>query len=567
MTAHRVLFCLFVASTGLVHAQGAASDEARRLEDAALERARRMKAAKEQAMYEPAPRDLNSSRGSAPAVKVSSQAMQQAAEPFYFQVVTSQGLVPLEQWESQQKQARAAASAPAPAPLPAPTAAPEVPKNHSVRLAFLSLGSGREKASAEGRAVPLESGNAKIGGASAAPAVPVADVAPAPQPSPAAEVVAVMEEVPATDVGGAPKRQLLGFLSGKGLEAALGGASVGESASDPKEPNDVGGRSAARQKSAPPQTKPEATPAPVTPLNEEPPKESLAGANREEFLNGLGQWLASTRKETFKPAWVAPKYAETETPAKADPGEATRSSGIEPANPDFYAIKAGRAPFHVIDTGAKQTHLMELDTGTVGRRHGEGDEWAWMQLDSGLMGLMKKRYLRPAVESEVVAFLATESEGGGVPYRTERPVRYVDVDLPDLPAAEEASGESLGGALFPAMPAMTSAPEPSEPLSASMPKPAASVEEPPPVVQAPPPKPAPPIAIAQPEAIAPPMAIEPPPKPAPPIAIAPPMAPAPPEATVSPSMSVPPMVLPRAPLEATRGGGVIAVPSPVPILP
>jgi len=138
-----------------------------------------------------------------------------------------------------------------------------------------------------------------------------------------------------------------------------------------------------------------------------------------------------------------------------------------------------------------------------------------MQLDSGLMGLMKRRYLRTAVESEVVAFLAGEAEGGAGPVRTERPVRYVDVDLPDLPSAESQSGESLGGALFPSTPVMTMAAE----SDVTPPKPAAPAPSIPSPVESAPPSPRKPDVPSPPKAAAPnpPLAAAPnPPEPAPP---------------------------------------------------
>jgi hypothetical protein len=92
-----------------------------------------------------------------------------------------------------------------------------------------------------------------------------------------------------------------------------------------------------------------------------------------------------------------------------DPGKEV--PGAPAANPDYFTVKL-KSPFHVIDTGAgaAETEVIELDSGTVGRRHGEGEEWAWLQLDSGLMGLMKKRALRPASQNEVTAYLAAESK-------------------------------------------------------------------------------------------------------------------------------------------------------------
>jgi hypothetical protein len=213
-------------------------------------------------------------------------------------------------------------------------------------------------------------------------------------------------------------------------------------------------------------------------------------------LNGLGQWLAPTRREAFKLAWVAPKYSEnggssvtseTPKPEKVAPTE-------QPGTQEYFTIKTVRAPFHVIEAGESQTQLLELETGTVGRKHGEGDEWAWLQLESGLMGLMKKRYIRPALDSEVVAFLAAEAKSRGASPSQRREVRYVEVDLPAEPIPEVSASQTT----------------PSPPLSAEEPIASTATQ---PIPASPPPK------------------------------------------------------LPSFPPDASGAAGVIAVPSPVPILP
>jgi len=209
--------------------------------------------------------------------------------------------------------------------------------------------------------VALDASKAKIGGTPAAEVSPAVEVAPASRVSPSSEVVAVMEEVPSAEPGGEPKRHLLGFLSGRGLRQPLAPPQL---VIRRRRPTSHGrslgvrrpGRSRQRQR-----TKQEAAPASESKLSEEPPEEEIASTNREDFLNGLGQWLASARKEGFKPAWVAPKYSETGTPGNAETGVGAGNSGTEPANPDFFAVKTGRAPFHVIDNGANQTHLLELE--------------------------------------------------------------------------------------------------------------------------------------------------------------------------------------------------------------
>jgi hypothetical protein len=69
-----------------------------------------------------------------------------------------------------------------------------------------------------------------------------------------------------------------------------------------------------------------------------------------------------------------------------------------------------------------------------------------MQLDSGLMGLMKKRFVRPAVPGEVVAFLAAEAKSSGTALAQAQPspVRFVQVDLPEE-SADQAMEQGLDG--------------------------------------------------------------------------------------------------------------------------
>jgi hypothetical protein len=511
MSASRlVLFCLFVVSGGL-HAQGPSSDEVQRQEDAAVAHARKMKSIKEQAVNEPLPQDLGSNQGAVPAVTVSSAQLEPPAEAFSFQVVTPQGLVPLEEWQ----QPQGPAPVPVPAPVPPSTPIRQSSSPRSLRLARFQL-EGREPSPVEGRALPLP-GAPKKAEPVAAPAapesiapdvkktkpnakpVPKVEVAPAEQGS---TVIAVMEDEPASQPGGEPKRRLLGFLSGKGMDAALGKAAAGSQAENKRIEQTKPTAAAASL------GKPEAPLVAQKPLEEASRKEPLP-SGREDILNGIGQWLASTKKEPFKPAAVAPKFTDAGVPKPV--GDQPATAPADSTNLDYVAIKA-RAPFHVIDTGDGSTQLLELDSGTVGRKHGEGDEWTWMQLDSGLMGLMKKRFVRPAVPGEVVAFLAAEAKSSGTALaQAERsPVRFVQVDLTEE-SADQAMASGLDGGSRPGV-----IPEIDSPSAVTL--------EP-----------------AQPEALV--KIPEPPPI----------------------SSIVPP--LPQHPLVGGVAAGVIAVPSPVPILP
>ncbi len=457
MSAIWLVFCYIMVSVGMVHAQGAAYSEAKRLEDVALERARRMKALKEEAAYEPAPREL-AVGGPPSSTAVSSRSVAPSAEPFYFQVVTPQGLVPMEEWKAQKSPAGSVAtnrsSATPPVPV-SPSASSEPNKNRSLRLAFLPVLGDREKNPAvadEGRAVAV--GGSKIPEKSKAvppsvevtPAVEVArttpkvaaTTTPPPRPGSSGEVVAVFEETPPSGPGDEPKRRILGFLSGRGVEAAAQ-ASTRAGADEPSARlEEAANRPPAKVKPSGVTLDQVASPTPST-SRAEPEPESKEAGEQEVFLKGLGQLVALSRRESFKPARVAPKYTEGGVSKNEEIATADK-----PENVEYFTIKAARAPFHVIDTGAGQTELVELDAGTVGRKHGEGDEWTWLQLDSGLMGLMKKRYIRPAMNSEVSAFLVAEEKSGASARDGGRDVRYVEVELPhaELSAEEMTSVET-----------------------------------------------------------------------------------------------------------------------------
>jgi hypothetical protein len=453
----------------LLRAQGiSARDEAIRQEELALERARRMKALKEQAMYEPPPRDINPQPAPKVTQRVMATAPQPAAEPFYFQVVTPQGLVPLEQWQAQQEQVRLAAAAPAPVRAPDPRGSSRGTEPRTMKLAFLSLGSGGvPKDPEEGRAVALTEAPASPGAPRAAvgPAEERARSRPGDTPAtPGVETVAVMEELPPEQPGGAPRRRLLGFLSAKGLEAALAEATVSDGSAKEEAPPAPESDSADGETPVAPSRLLDRWVQRKTPakaegsddgevgeeaelLAEAKPRRSFQSENAGEFMNGLGTWLAS---------------AKALSPLPKSPEGGQFSGG----HADYFTIAEPKAPFHVIDDQAGETHLVELEAGTVGRNHGEGEDWAWMQLDSGLMGLMKKRYLRPAGEEEVSTFLAAESVGKGASSLASgevKPLRYLEVDLPDLPSEAVDPGTPLGGGLFPAMTGTGPTPEPSVP--------------------------------------------------------------------------------------------------------
>ncbi|MEM1295467.1 MAG: hypothetical protein AAGH89_08875 [Verrucomicrobiota bacterium] len=122
---------------------------------------------------------------------------------------------------------------------------------------------------------------------------------------------------------------------------------------------------------------------------------------------------------------------------------------------EFSAVENGGAPFHVFDFDPSETFLIELEGGAVGRVQDQGKEWAWLQLDSGLMGVMRNKHLRPASREEVMEFLALETaENGAAGEEMAIGVMELDLDVTDLP---------LGGSTSDSAPDVPSIRLPTEP--------------------------------------------------------------------------------------------------------
>tara|TARA_R110002096_G_scaffold122929_3_gene266096 strand:- start:8225 stop:9439 length:1215 start_codon:yes stop_codon:yes gene_type:complete len=136
---------------------------------------------------------------------------------------------------------------------------------------------------------------------------------------------------------------------------------------------------------------------------------------------------------------------------------------------EFSAVEGRGAPFHVFDIDPSETFLIELDGGKVGRVQEQGKEWAWLQLESGLMGVMRNKHLRPASREEVMEFLAIESaEGSGPGHESAIGVMELDLDVRDLPLSGSMSG-SMSPSAEPQLPVDGSVSPPktnsSEPLN------------------------------------------------------------------------------------------------------
>ncbi len=156
-----------------------------------------------------------------------------------------------------------------------------------------------------------------------------------------------------------------------------------------------------------------------------------------------------------------------------------REKPTGPVDPNYFAVADSHVPFHVIDTGPEDTFVIELNAGTVGRTHGSGDNWTWLEMHDGLMGLMRKKHLRPAHQSEVMTYLAMESGASG-PQSSPQPVQFVEIDLPELPSDSPEPEMALGEGLLPPIAEDPPAAMPEEPADEPVEKPGVETIEVPP---------------------------------------------------------------------------------------
>ncbi len=141
---------------------------------------------------------------------------------------------------------------------------------------------------------------------------------------------------------------------------------------------------------------------------------------------------------------------ESQSPNSEAPDATISQLTASGKNLEFLTIGSTRAPLHVFDVDPTETFRIELDEGEVGRVQDQGKEWAWIQLDSGLMGVMRNQHLRPASREEVLQFLALESPGAGeVPYEMSASVLQLNLDVSDFANAISEAGESLHGVVMP----------------------------------------------------------------------------------------------------------------------
>jgi hypothetical protein len=122
-------------------------------------------------------------------------------------------------------------------------------------------------------------------------------------------------------------------------------------------------------------------------------------------------------------AVVAADAGRPSVPARRDQPAAKP----EAAREERYVAVLVHAPFHAFGETPDETIPIELAGDEVGRVRGRGQEWAWVQLDSGLMGVIRSRFLREAAPGEIERFLALEGDTG-------RGREDLDIGIMDLDA-------------------------------------------------------------------------------------------------------------------------------------
>lgn len=195
--------------------------------------------------------------------------------------------------------------------------------------------------------------------------------------------------------------------------------------------------------------RPQETIAPVEPAQvaqsvSAPPKE-------EPKRSGGGAPWASSRKlveSSFRLARPPQQGAVQPTSAKKSgvPGKTTPASSEPIATGEGgYVAVVFRGPFQVFDERPGQTILIELEGDQVGRVREQGKEWAWLQLDSGLMGVMRNKYLRSATPQEVRQFLDMEGLVEAGQAAEDFQIGVIDLDSAGVPIQSEAGLVPPGG--------------------------------------------------------------------------------------------------------------------------
>lgn len=465
----------------------------RRQQEAALQRARQLKAAKEAA--------VQVGRSSPPQVSANPSARGQSAPPPpQFRLVTANGVV---NWTP---------GTPMPVPQARPSEKPrrstrEKPPREESQLKTVRFSFGRQNPN------ETDGEQANVQALEQSDGAPLVDVGPAeeasegeeeelppsrfpwrsrrteessePEETELEDVVAILEEIPEED--GKPARtRILGVLMRGNTPSEADGPEAEENKpmlvafnrETPEAPDETSSESEEETETE------DTTEEDETTLSEERAyavrglRSLFEGpSNREEQTEDIE---SEVEEEPIEVASIEPtdnrkwrkwlglqtksgspdEPDETEIEDEYSPQDESEPEG--PIDPNFFAIDVSSAPFHVIDSGPEDTFVVELEQGAVGRAHGSGENWTWLEMHDGLMGLMRKKHVRPARQSEVMNFLAMES-GSGVGNR--EPIQFVEIDLPDLPEDVSEAGMFLGEGLLPALTDTTISDPPAEPMT------------------------------------------------------------------------------------------------------
>ena len=120
------------------------------------------------------------------------------------------------------------------------------------------------------------------------------------------------------------------------------------------------------------------------------------------------------------------------------PSQKTVKSPLPASAEAGYVAVVFRGAFHAFDEVPGQSLTVELEGDEVGRIKDQGKEWAWLQLDSGLMGVMKNKYLRQATPDEIREFLAMENSPEGGSSNAALSFEVIDLDSSGLPIQSQA---------------------------------------------------------------------------------------------------------------------------------
>jgi len=136
-------------------------------------------------------------------------------------------------------------------------------------------------------------------------------------------------------------------------------------------------------------------------------RQAILQARKEEALR-----KDVDRRTRKKPAgserFVLFALANRKRPSEMSSNESPMVVFDQDPNFDFAAVRGHSVPFHVFDVDSSETILVELSGDELARVRKQGEQWAWIQLDSGLMGLVRNHHVRQASEFEVLKYLALE---------------------------------------------------------------------------------------------------------------------------------------------------------------